>query len=144
MVYTTWRVDLSQLQPSQLYICAEKLAVVQNGWDETVLFPLPVKWLDGCWMLTDGHTRALEAWQRGLTTVFVYADTDDLDWEAYGICLDWCRAEGIRNPADLAGRIIGAEAYEQLWIGRCAEMQATLDAGRKDFRAEAQSRGGGE
>jgi hypothetical protein len=131
MIEKTWRIELPKLQPSQLYICNEKLATVQNEWNEAALFPLPVKWLDRCWMLTDGHTRALAAWRRGLTTVCVYADTDDLDWEAYGICLNWCRAEGIYSVADLSGRIIGYEEYERLWIGRCAQMQSELEAGRQ-------------
>jgi len=122
-------VDLLELQPSQLYISAEKLTRVLTVLDLSrpeSLTPLPVKRLSGRLVLTDGHTRAFAAYRAGLDRVRVCWDTDDLDWEAYEICVGWCVQEGVRTIADLEGRIIDATDYERLWFERCAAMQRKL------------------
>jgi hypothetical protein len=122
-------VKLDQLQPSQLYISQEKLSIIQAAYDLSSpegVQPIPVKDLGRLRVMTDGHTRAFAAYLTGLTSVPTYDDPDDLDWEAYQICVDWCRAEGIHSVADLAGRVVNAEDYEHLWYDRCREMQADL------------------
>jgi len=122
-------VKLDQLQPSQLYISQDKLSSVQTTTDFSSLEgiqPIPVKDLGGLRVMTDGHTRAFAAHLAGLTSVPTFDEPDDLDWEAYQICVDWCRAEGIHSVADLAGRVVNAEDYERLWHDRCRVMQADL------------------
>ena len=122
-------VDLLELQPSQLYISAEKLTRVLTILDLSrpeSLTPLPVKRLSGRLVLTDGHTRAFAAYRAGLDRVRVCWDTDDLDWEAYEICVGWCVQEGIRTIADLEGRVVDATDYKRLWLERCAAMQRKL------------------
>ena len=115
---------LDQIQPSQLYVSEAKLAQVQEA--PGLLEPLPVKRLAGRVVLTDGHTRALAAWQAGHARIEVYWDQDELDWEAYGICVAWCDEAGIRTVADLAGRVVSPADYEVLWLQRCARMQRAL------------------
>ena len=115
---------LDRIQPSQLYISEAKLAWVKE--DGGLHEPLPVKQLAGRVVLTDGHTRAFAAWQAGRPEIEVYWDPDELDWEAYEICVTWCEAEGIRSVADLAGRVVPPEAYEVIWLQRCAHMQQAL------------------
>ena len=122
-------VKLDQLQPSQLYISLDKLSSVQTTTDLSSpegIQPIPVKHLGGLRVMTDGHTRAFAADLAGLTSVPTYDDPDELDWEAYQICVNWCRAEGIHSVADLAGRVVNAEDYERLWYDRCRAMQADL------------------
>lgn len=124
---------LGDLQPSQLYINADKLTEVQCERDEepgSSVVPLPVKRLGGRIVLTDGHTRALAAHLQGRTVVAVCPDADDLDWEAYEICVGWCLDEGIRAIADLEPRVVAAEQYEELWIERCRSMHRELAAQR--------------
>ena len=126
--------DLEDLQPSQLYISLEKLKKVQSRFDfsnPTGIDPIPVKVLEGKQVMTDGHTRALAAYLAGLSAVPTYADPDDLDWDAYQICVDWCRAEGIYSVADLADRVVNPEDYERLWYQRCRKMQSEL-ANKRD------------
>ncbi len=53
-------------------------------------------------------------------------DEDDLDWAAYRICVDWCLEQGIRTVMDLEGRLLVPEAYDVLWLGRCAAMRKGL------------------
>lgn len=122
-------LPLAQLQPSQLYISRAKLARVLAWWQPPTLetlAPLPVKRLNHRVIFTDGHTRAFAAYRQGFAKVPVYWDEDDLDWEAYQICVDWCLDEGIRTVVDLENRVISPEDYEILWRDRCRAMQDAL------------------
>lgn len=126
--------ELQDLQPSQLYISREKLTKVQSMYDFSNpigIRPIPVKDLDGLQVMTDGHTRALAAYLAGLSVVPTYADPDDLDWEAYRICVAWCQAEGIYSIADLAARVVSPEDYKRLWYDRCQAMQTDLAKKRR-------------
>lgn len=126
---TIFELPIDQIQPSQLYISQVKLAGVY-AWlkpdDLSHFTPIPIKELNGRIIYTDGHTRAFALYHKGVQTVPVYWDEDELDWEAYQVCVDWCLAAGIRRIADLAGRILDEEAYKNLWLKRCAAMQQTL------------------
>jgi hypothetical protein len=122
-------LPLARIQPSQLYISTAKLARVVAAWDPpklATILPVPVKRLDGRMIYTDGHTRAFAAYRRGFAEIPVVWDEDELDWEAYRICVDWCLAEGIRTVMDLEGRVIEPAAYEVLWHDRCRAMQEAL------------------
>lgn len=124
---------LDEIQPSQLFISFEKLSRVMEKFDPPTpesLELVPVKELDGEVIFTDGHTRALAAFLRGLTEIRVYWDEDDLDWEAYRICVEWCKAEGVFTIADLKDRVVSQEEYEVLWYKRCEEMQKVLEERR--------------
>lgn len=130
----TFTVNLLNLQPSQLYISSQKLAKVLEITDFSKaesLEPLPIKRLGGKTVLTDGHTRAFAAFKSGLVRIRVFWDTDDLDWEAYQICLDWCTQEGINTIADLENRVVDPKAYEELWDKRCDIMHRQLEKERK-------------
>ena len=125
---------LDEIQPSQLFISSRKLSLVMGKFDPPLpgsLEPIPVKELDGCTIYTDGHTRALAAYLRGLEEVRVFSDEDELDWEAYRICVDWCRAEGIFTIAGLKEKVIPPDEYEVLWHDRCREMQQDLERKRR-------------
>jgi hypothetical protein len=124
-------MPLDQIQPSQLYINTQKLAQVMAWWEPprlVTLTPVPIKRLNGRVIYTDGHTRAFAAYQQGFTKVPVVWDEDELDWEAYQICVDWCLEVGIHTVMDLQRRVIPPEAYEHLWIGRCRRMHDRLEA----------------
>jgi len=120
-------IPVLDLQPSQLFISETKLAAVRKKWRATDLIPLPVKELDGKIVLTDGHTRACQAWLSGEKEIPVRWDQDDLDWDAYRIYVGWCLQEGILNIADLAKRVIPQDRYEVLWIQRCAALNLSED-----------------
>jgi hypothetical protein len=126
---------LDEIQPSQLYISEVKLARVQQ--EPGLLEALPVKRLAGRVVLTDGHTRALAAWLAGRSRIDVYWDRDELDWQAYEICVAWCDEAGIRTVADLAGRVVSPGEYEVLWLQRCARMQRALAEGRESKKRRA-------
>ena len=93
----SYRMSLAELQPTQLFINSGKLAEVLR-WSSSEaadsIEPVPVHALGDATILTDGHTRAYAAYRQGHNTVPTCWDTDDLDWEAYAICVEWCREEG--------------------------------------------------
>ena len=122
-------LPLSQVQPSQLYISSAKLAQVQAWWwprRVERLPAIPVVQLDGFIVATDGHTRAFAACRAGLRAIPVVWDVDELDWNAYRICVEWCRAERIRTIMDLEGRVVSPSAYEELWLDRCRRVHERL------------------
>jgi hypothetical protein len=93
--------------------------------------PIPVKKLGDKIVLTDDHTIVLAAFLRGVLEVRVYWEEDELDWNAYEICVEWCRKEGVRNIADLKNRVVSPKEYDVLWVNRCKKMQQELEARRK-------------
>ena len=131
---------LSALQPSQLFISIEKLANVQTSIDFSTaegIPPIPIKHLEGRWVMTDGHTRAYAAYRAGLERILTVVEQDLLDWEAYLICVGWCRSAGITEIGDLDGRVLSAGEYALHWLDRCDQMHHDLDRlrGRSDREA---------
>lgn len=131
-------VKLDELQPSQLYINADKLTAVLSAIDGVVIpsAPLPVRRFGGRLVLTDGHTRAVAAHLRGVDELQATWDQDDLDWEAYEICVKWCLQEGVRTIGDLAPRVVSGHEYGRLWLGRCSAMHQALAARRASQRED--------
>lgn len=131
------RVPILSLQPSQLYVSRNKLLAVDAAYSPCEEEePLPVWEWNSMLVLTDGHTRALAAFLRGEEQLPVYEDTDELNWEAYRICVGWCLDEGIRSVAHLQDRVISAESYEELWLGRCRRMFHRLAGKRQGENGE--------
>lgn len=130
---TLW-MRLDRIQPSQLFISSAKLSQVMKSFGSQSIEPIPVKKLGENIIFVDGHTRAFAAFLRGVLEVPVYWETDELDWDAYEICVGWCRNEGIHSISDLKNRVVPHEKYEVLWLGRCERMQHELEAKRRDIK----------
>lgn len=125
-------MELSRIQPSQLYISEEKLLAARANLAETdwqLVEPLPVKQIGDLIFFTDGHTRAFALLEQGITTVEVYWDRDELDWLSYLICINWCLEEKITEISQLKVRVVDADAYESLWHDRCAALQQEVKEG---------------
>ena len=123
------KLELRDLQPSQLYISEAKLAAVERWLDVSDLSsfdPIPVKELDGIPVMTDGHTRAVAALRAGLVRVPLVWDTDEMDWRMYRACVTMCRRFGILSPQDLESRIISQEDYSAKWDAWCDRMQEDI------------------
>jgi hypothetical protein len=130
----SFRMRLNEIQPSQLYINREKLEIVMGMIEQgqsSSLGPIPIKELDGEIISTDGHTRALALHMKGSEEVDVEWEDLEWDWDAYRVCVVWCKEEGIRSIADLADRIIDSADYQVLWLERCRVMQEELEEGRR-------------
>ena len=132
----TFMMKLDKIQPSQLYISSEKLSNVMKNFNANSIEPIPVKKLGDDIIFVDGHTRAFATYLHGLKEIPVYWEYEELDWEAYKICVEWCKKEGIYTIADLENRVIPHREYEILWYRRCEEMQRSLEAKRKQNLGE--------
>ncbi|WBW96401.1 hypothetical protein [Oceanirhabdus sp. W0125-5] len=123
-------MELKDIQPSQLYISSQKLDKVLewfNPSDYDSYDAIPIKKLNGKIIFIDGHTRAYAAYLKGIESIKVYYwEEEELSWDAYQICIDWCDSEGIKSIHDLKGRVINPEEYETLWNDRCRKMQKEL------------------
>ena len=103
------------------------------------LKPIPIKKLGSEIIYTDGHTRAFAAYLHGLSSIRVFWDEDELDWEAYEICVNWCKEAGIYTIADLKHRVVNVDEYELLWDKKCDIMHQELANKRKDTQIEIKS-----
>jgi hypothetical protein len=122
-------MKINEIQPSQLYISSEKLSEIMKMFDSVnpeLIEPIPIKRLGDEIVFVDGHTRAFAAFLRGFSEVPVYWEDEELDWDAYEICVRWCKEDGIHAIADLKDRVVSQKDYETLWYARCEEMQQGL------------------
>lgn len=93
----TFMMKLNEIHPSQLYISSEKLSEVMKMFDPNKpksIEPIPIKKLGNKIIFVDGHTRAFAAFLHNFSEVLVYWEDEELDWEAYEICVGWCEKEG--------------------------------------------------
>lgn len=119
-------LKIADLQPSQFYISESKIEDIKkwfNPADLTNFEPIPIKLLDGNYVITDGHTRLVVALQSGLEKVPLALEVDSLNWDMYRECVKECKALNIYSPKDLMDRIISKEEYEIKWNKWCDEMQ---------------------
>jgi len=129
-------ITLKNIQPSQFYISEEKVRAILtwfNADDLSNFEPIPIKKLNGQIIYTDGHTRAWVAYAAGLTKVPLVWDEDELDWEAYQICVDACKERGVYTVTDFKGRILSALDYKEKWDKWCDDMQYNLELKRKEI-----------
>ncbi|MGY5873500.1 MAG: hypothetical protein RTV72_14730 [Candidatus Thorarchaeota archaeon] len=130
-----FRLPIDQIQLSQIYISADKLAKIMKVFEsgiEDELEPIPIKELDGDLVSTDGHTRLLAWHLHGYKDVECEWEDIEMDWDAYRICVQWCREEAIHTVADLKDRILDTEEFQVLWLERCRVMQDELQLARND------------
>jgi len=72
LVRKVFMMKLSDIQPSQLYICFEKLFEAMktfNADDPMSMEPIPVKRFENDVVFVDGHTRAFAAFLCGFSEV---------------------------------------------------------------------------
>jgi len=125
----TFMMKLDEIQPSQLYISSEKLSEVMKTFNPAKpesIEPIPIKELGNTIVFVDGHTRAFAAFLHNVPEIPVYWENEELDWDAYKICVGWCKKERIHTIVDLKNRVISQKDYEILWYRRCKEMQQGL------------------
>ena len=131
---TLEELTLRDVQPSQFWVSEGKLADIAKWFDPddlTNFEPIPIKWLDGIPMMTDGHTRAVAALRAGLERVPLMEEPDEWDWEMYRVCVEECRARGVFSPCDLTRRVVSAADYKTLWMDWCDAMHEQVEAKRE-------------
>ncbi|MFA9466448.1 MAG: hypothetical protein ACERKN_19470 [Velocimicrobium sp.] len=139
---TIFKMGILDVQPSQLFISEMKLKKVLEWLDyKNIAYyqPIPVKKLNGKIIFTDGHTRAFALFKMGIKDIRCTWDEDNLNWEAYQICVDWCMEDGISNISHLEQKVINKDSYEILWCDRCKKMHEKMEekeVSKSDFIGE--------
>lgn len=124
------KIALLDIQPSQFYVSEEKIRNIKKWFNPNNLSnftPIPIKEWNGRIIFTDGHTRAWVAFLSGLSHVPLVWDEDEMDWEAYQICVDACIKRGVCSVADFQGRVLSDHDYKIKWNGWCNKMHTELD-----------------
>ena len=118
-------IKLKDLQPSQFYISRKKIEEIEKWFKEDLsnFEAIPYKILDGRYVMTDGHTRAVVAIMHGIDKVPVIEEKDNLSWDMYEECVNECLKQGIHSPYDLVNRIVDEDSYHKLWDKWCDDMQ---------------------
>jgi len=127
-------MEIKKIQPSQLYLNILKIEKIMSKYDiiaPELVEPVPIKKLNDEIIYTDGHTRAYLLWLNGYRNIKVEWEDEELDWEAYKICVEWCKEEGILSISDFKTRIIDDESYQIKWIKRCQDMFLDLEKKRE-------------
>ena len=127
-------MELSKIRPSQLYINSSKISAIEKQYSSLLksVPPVPIKKLGEKFFYTDGHTRALAVFLRGLKEISVVWEDEELDWELYEVCLEWCEEEGINTIGDLQNRILDNADYHLRWIDRCKRLEDQMELRRKN------------
>ena len=128
----TRRLPLSAVHPTQLFLSSEKLedAVEWFDFDDPDYDALPVFEHDGEWHLSDGHTRAFLAHLAGADELRVSRDEglrEEHDFGVYRAAIGWCADAGVESVADLAGRVVEPDTFEEVWLARCQEFADDAD-----------------
>lgn len=127
------KLKLVDLQPSQLYISEEKLLKIKQWFtpnDVSNIKPIPIKIIDGRYVIMDGHTRCVCAILAGLDSIPLELEKDQLNWDMYKACINECLLQNITSPYDLVKRFVSKEEYKVKWHDWCDEMQKKIIQGK--------------
>ncbi|MFB6270555.1 MAG: histone acetyltransferase [Halobacterium sp.] len=123
----TRRLPIAAVRPTQLYLSSEKVAdaAAWFDFDDPDYDPLPVFEYDGDWYLSDGHTRAFLAHLAGVDGLRVERDDglrEEYDFGVYEAAIEWCDEGDVTEIADLVGRVVEPDTFEEVWIARCQQV----------------------
>ena len=115
------KVNIKNLQPTQLYLSEKKLKAIQNLYQSAETFninPISVLAFGDCFLITDGHHRAYQALLLGKDTISAEFDRDGGD-ELYHLYAQACEKRKIYSVLDLKNHILPQDEYEAKWYNWC-------------------------
>ena len=115
------KVNIKNLQPTQLYLSEKKLKAIQNLYQSTETFnmaPISVLSFGDYLLITDGHHRAYQALLLGQDTISGEFDRDGGD-ELYHLYAQACEERKIYSVLDLKNHILAQDEYEAKWYNWC-------------------------
>ena len=115
------KVNIKNLQLTQLYLSEKKLKAIQNLYQSAETFninPISVLAFGDYLLITDGHHRAYQALLLGQDTISAEFDRDGGD-ELYHLYAQVCEERKIYSVLDLKNRIIPQDEYEAKWYNWC-------------------------
>lgn len=123
------KLTLKDIKPSQLYISSKKIDDINKWFNKNDLSnfePIPLKYLNGEFVIVDGHTRAIVAIKNGLDKVPFEIEKEEWDWEMYYNCINECKNRNINSPYDLLNYIVDEKDYNLKWNKWCDDMQELI------------------
>ncbi len=119
------KIALKQISPMQLTISQEKLQSISE-WvakpDEIIVSVVSLK---GKTYITDGHTRAVCALQKGWTHIYCFQDPEPPSTFRLSQYVQLCEKQGIKNISDLLSQIVSKEEHFRRWISICQNLPST-------------------
>ena len=115
------KVNIKNLQPTQLYLSEKKLKAIQNLYQSAETFnmdPISVLSFGDRLLITDGHHRAYQAMLLGQDTISAEWDKDGGD-EIYALYAQVCEERKIYSVLDLKNHILPQDEYEAKWYNWC-------------------------
>ena len=115
------KVNIKNLQPTQLYLSEKKLKAIQNLYQSAETFnmdPISVLSFGDRLLITDGHHRAYQAMLLGQDTISAEWDKDGGD-EIYALYAQVCEERKIYSILDLKNHILAQDEYEAKWYNWC-------------------------
>ena len=115
------KVNIKNLQPTQLYLSEKKLKAIQNLYQSAETFnmdPISVLSFGDRLLITDGHHRAYQAMLLGQDTISAEWDKDSGD-EIYALYAQVCEERKIYSVLDLKNHILSQDEYEAKWYNWC-------------------------
>lgn len=115
------KVNIKNLQPTQLYLSEKKLKAIQNLYQSAETFnmdPISVLAFGDCLLITDGHHRAYQALLLGQDMISAEWDKDGGD-EIYALYAQVCEERKIYSILDLKNHILPQDEYEAKWYNWC-------------------------
>ena len=115
------KVNIKNLQPTQLYLSEKKLKTIQNLYQSAETFnmdPISVLSFGDRLLITDGHHRAYQALLAGQDTISAEFDRDGDD-ELYHLYAQACEKRKIYSVLDLKNHILPHDEYEAKWYNWC-------------------------
>lgn len=141
-------MDVDQLNPSQIYLSAEKIKSVTewfNPQNMDEFQPLPIHdFGNESYTLIDGHTRAYVAHKNGISVLPVFYDEEDvvtsqIGQMQYKADIDWCKRFKLTHIKQLENRILSKSAYQKLWMERCDRSYDLLTQTSHEERVQLQN-----
>ena len=115
------KVNITDLQPTQLYLSQKKLQDIQMLYqpeEMSNVAPISILAFGDYLLITDGHHRAYQALLAGRNTISAEWDRDGGD-ELYHLYAQACEERKIYSVFDLKDRILAQDEYEAKWYNWC-------------------------
>ncbi len=110
------QIPLSELTPSQFMVKKRLIEELRNTFEEESMDPVPVKKIDGEYIITDGHHRACVMDLLGFEKIPTIHEDEELNWEAYRINVKDCKERNVNTLKDLKKVQVNENIFKQEWV----------------------------
>ena len=114
-------VDIDTLQPSQFYVCEDKLEAISTWLKEKEDVVIPLNRPN---IIADGHSRLFIAKKKGIHQAYCYYTDGNVSLDYF---VSEANNRGISTILDL--EVLDLKSYEEKWIGFCEKYFKSKEVG---------------